>query len=400
MAELICIEGQEIESVEETQSDAVKQLTKDLDETTAKLQEINDYESQFLNEDLIVQEREWLQRKIEESRKAEDKEREELFEKQKILNEMRRDQNEYFAQSKEMQTYNKMHEEEQRDLVYALHGVSVDKYEGMKEYKNALYQGAQISLSIINLGLCVAAAFMFGYASVIFITFVALFASQITLLPREHHGKLNNSLYSIVSKILSFMSTPFMAAVLICEYTGIFDVDLMIGICASAVIVFSLFGCLDYYVRNPYREARSQCRAAKNDLKKLKINAVKTVKKNQKLRVKLENKLLKRKEKQESKLDKLKEKEELKFNKSKSREEEKAEKIRVKLEKEKERKDKYEEILAIKKENRNKRKELINLKIIDFKEKLEKIKNKKEIENTPEGLPEDDSESETASKCI
>lgn len=309
----------ELKVVEMHENSQVDELFTKLETTNSKLTELASIENKIHDEDLIVQEREWMLNRMEEQRAIEDRQREEIFEKQRKLDEMRKEQTEFLAQSKQMKIYNQMHEEEQRDQIYAIHGVSVDKFQGMKEYKNALYQGAQIILLFIDIVLCAGAAFLYGYSSNVFALFAALFAARISLLPREHKGELKQSLYSFISKIFSFLPTPLMIAILVVKETSLFDLNLAILICTIAVIVLASFGALDYYCRNPYREDRKACKEAKLDIKNLEKDAKKAVKKNIKLRQKLEAKLLKQKEKQETAIVKAKEREELRLLRSEHR---------------------------------------------------------------------------------
>jgi len=298
----------ELKVVDMPENSQVDKLFNKLENTNSKLTELTSLENKILNEDLIVQEREWMKNRMDEQRAIEDRQREEIFEKQKMLDEMRKDQAEFFAQSKQMKIYNQMHEEEQRDQIYAIHGVSVDKFQGMKEYKNALYQGTQIILLFVDIILCAGAAFLYGFSANVFVLFAALFAARISLLPREHKGSLNQNLYSFLSKVFSFLPTPLMILVLVVKETALMNIDTAILICTIAAVALSAFGALDYYVRNPYREDKKACREAKADIKSLEKDARKAVSKNIKYRHRLEAKLLKQKTRQEAALVHAKEK--------------------------------------------------------------------------------------------
>jgi|GEM_PF-7128759 len=348
------------------ESDRIKELTDKLEQTEKRLEELRSSDSRLMTEDMVIQENEWLQNRLEAQRLAENLQREELFEKQKLLDSRRKEQSESLAQAKQMQLYNKMHDEEQRDIVYALNGISVDKEEGMQEYGNALYQGAMIAIFLVNIALALYAAFIFGFASVEFLAFAALMAAQITLLPKERHGKIKNGIGSHIKKLLSFLPTITMALILVVEEKGLLPLNVVLFATGIGVLVLSALGAASYYIRNPYRLSRRSVHEARAEVKSLKKSAAKTVKKNHKFREKLEAKLVKDKDKQENRLKALREREELKYIKAKRREEEKAEKLKIKLEKEAEWRTKNKEISEIRESNRSKRKELVSQKIVDL----------------------------------
>jgi len=367
----------EVAVSEIVETDKMKALSEKINETDKQLQELKSDESKLLSEDMIVQENEWLKSRIEEERLTETRIREELFEKQKLLENRRKEQSEDITQLRQMQLFNKLHEDEQRDMVYAVHGISVDKEEGMREYKNALYQGAQITLFIVGLVLCASTAVIYGLSSGILLSIVALLASQTALLPREENGKILNGLFGKILRVLSFVPVIMMASLIICKELNLFPIENLIFVAGVTAVTLSLIGSIAYYLRNPYRRIRRAAKEAKSDIKVLKRSAAKTVKKNQKLRAKLEAKLKHDKDKQDNRLNRLKEKEEMKFARRKRLEEARAEKLKLKLEKEAERREKNVEINAIREENKKKRKELASQKIVDFKNRFISNDNKK-----------------------
>ena len=211
------IEEKVTEKVEDsnTFSEKIDVLSDEVDATNKELEKLKSLETRLETEDIVVQEKNWLEERTREQRLAEDIYREELFEKQKMLEEKRKTQTEAFAQNKQMKIYNQMHEDEQNELVFALHGVSTDMMEGMQEYKNALFQGAMIILLLTGAVICGVTAYTVGIKSNLFIACIALFATNTALLPRESFGKLSGGLYNGLCKILCIIPTPVMGVLLI-----------------------------------------------------------------------------------------------------------------------------------------------------------------------------------------
>lgn len=302
----------------------------------------------LISEDVMIQEGNWLEEAANKQREAEDKYREELIEKQKILEEKRREQASTIYGNKQLAFYNEMHEREQTDLIYSLNGLSNDKIEGMKEYKNALYQGAQIILFLTGVALLVYEYVALGLYSEIFLMSLALFATQIALMPKgKSEGVLDK-----VCKVLGILPVPAMGVLLASTSLAYIPQTMVMEIEAIAIVALSLVASLSLFIRNPYRSARGQMHKANAELKELKKSAVKAVKHNTKARQKLEAKQRK--------------------------EEEKAKKVALKLELEEERRKKSEELLEAKRATREKYKELYSEKIINFKERLLGVGKKKE----------------------
>lgn len=369
--------------VEETSvlSEKIEDLEDEVNETNKELEELQSIDSKLENEDVVVQEKNWLEERAREQRKAEDTYREELFEKQKLLEQKRREMSESFAQNKQMKVYNQMHDEEQNDLIYELHGVSVDMIDGMREYKNALFQGAILILLLTGMVICAYMGFLYGMRSELFHACIALFACNIALLPRESFGKIQGGLYNGICKFLCVLPTPVMASLIFIKSTYPTIYVYAMEWFGVAVGVICLIGALGYCLRNPYRSMRHAVRAANADIKDLKKTASKTVKKNKKTRAKLESKLLKKKEKQEDKLERLKLKEQGRIDKLKKKEEEKSRKLAARLQIENEKKERAEELAEARRVNREKYKELYGQKVSNFKMKFMRNKSTSIVEN-------------------
>ena len=88
-----------------------------------------------------IQRAEWIHEQVKLQREAEDEAWEKIMEEQKLLTERRRSIDADINSNRELKRYHEDCMEDITDQVYSLHGISVDKLEGIKEYKNALFRG-------------------------------------------------------------------------------------------------------------------------------------------------------------------------------------------------------------------------------------------------------------------
>lgn len=370
-------------------------LTEKVSDTKRELEQLQSIESRLESEDLIVQEKRWLEERTRAQRKLEDTQREELYQKQKLLEEKRKGQAESLVQNRQMQLYNQMHEQEQADQIYGLNGITLDKVEGMVEYRNALYQGISLSMFLVAISLCAATYFIYGLESVMFFAMLAITGAQTSILLHEKDNQLQHGLYGLVCKVLGILATPVMAVLFILKQTNALEMQYVYIVVVAFCGILYLVGSADFFLRNPYRGTGRAARKARAEIKELKHSAAKTVKKNQKVRQKLENKLIKQQERQEKRLETIRQ-----------REEEKAERLKKKLDIEKAKKAKYEELSEIRRKNREQKAEIREQKIVDFKARLKdftagmpKFKKKsKDAENNEVAVSEANTNMEAESK--
>lgn len=354
------------DSSEHEESKKIEKLEIELQDTNKELEELQSRDSQLQNEDLMVQERHWMEERARKERESEDLVRKELFEKQRIIEQMRREQAEKFVQNKQMNLYNQLHEDEQREQIYALHGITADKVEGMTEYKNAVYQGAVFSMFMMALALCAYIGYIEGVDTKIFFAMLALAGAESTVLLHERDGKLQSGLYGIVCKLFGVLTTPVMLFLYTVYELEFIDMSITLLGCAAYALIMYLVGSADFFLRNPYRGTGRAAREARLEMKDMKRTAAKNVKKNQKVREKMEAKLIKKREAQERKLEELK-----------LREKQKAEKLTKKLELQRQKQTEYEAVAAIRRENREKKNQLRNEKVVAIRTRIADWTNRK-----------------------
>ena len=90
---------------------------------------------------------------------------EKIMEEQKLLTERRRSIDADINSNRELKRYHEDCMEDITDQVYSLHGISVDKLEGIKEYKNALFRGEAFIVFCISVIMAAIVAYAYGPTS-------------------------------------------------------------------------------------------------------------------------------------------------------------------------------------------------------------------------------------------
>lgn len=112
-----------------------------------------------------IQRAEWIHEQVKLQREAEDEAWEKIMEEQKLLTERRRSIDADISSNRELKRYHENCMEDITDQVYSLHGISVDKLEGIKEYKNALFRGEAFIVFCISVIMAAIVAYAYGPTS-------------------------------------------------------------------------------------------------------------------------------------------------------------------------------------------------------------------------------------------
>lgn len=303
-------------------------------------------------ESIRVQKAAWVDEQVKIQRDIEDNVRETMLEEQRLLNERNKSIESDMERNRELRRYNDDCADALNAQVYALHGLTQDKMQGMREYRNAYYQGCALILFILSLALTVLSGYMYGITARITLFMLSASGLEGALLSQEgKRGKVPDFLCRI-------MYLPVFPAMLVLYISYVQNMPIYNELMSVYVIVaFAalIIGTGAYFVYNPYRGEKSRVRAAKSDLKELEQIARKAVKKNRKNR-----------KKQEARLSKLEKREEEKFLKKKRKEEAKQTRLKKREELREERLKKNAELNAVRKENRTKRIELRKKQLSDF----------------------------------
>ncbi len=225
-----------------------------------------------------IQRAEWIHEQVKLQRKMEDEAWEKIMEEQKLLTERRRSIDEDIDRNRELKRYHEGCMEDITDQVYSLHGISVDKLEGIKEYKNALFRGEALIVFGISVIMAALAAYVYGATSQLCLFMLMCIGAEGALLSRQRRSVLYFvPLFLIAAEMIGYKLYPQYL-----EYVT------MAGEAIALLLVIA--GTIGYFTQNPYRKDRKNIRAAKSDLKELHKVARKSVKKNQKSRIKNEAK--------------------------------------------------------------------------------------------------------------
>lgn len=303
-------------------------------------------------ESIRVQRAAWVDEQVKIQRDIEDNVRETMLEEQRLLNERNKSIESDMERNRELRRYNDDCADALNAQVYALHGLTQDKMQGMREYRNAYYQGCALILFILSMALTVLSGYMYGITAPITLFMLSAAGLEGALLSQE--GK-RGKLLDFLCRIMYLPIFPAMLVLYICYVQNMPIYSELMSVYAIVAFAALIIGTGAYFVYNPYHGEKSCVRAAKSDLKELEQIARKAVKKNRKNR-----------KKQEARLSKLEKREEEKFLKKKRKEEAKQARLKKREELREERLKKNAEINAVRKENRTKRIELRKKQLSDF----------------------------------
>lgn len=374
------------------------------DKRTEKAIEASD--EMMSKESLRVQKAAWVGRRIEKQREIEDEKWKKLQKEQQLLDERKRSIEESLDQTREMQQYNEECRADISSQVYAMHGLTGDKLEGMREYKNAYYQGLAFGLFFLSAVMILLCAWLHGFASDICLFMLACTGIEGALLSQESkRGKL----FDLLCRILYIFIFPAMLTIFVCYELEFPEYDLLLPIFAIAGIAILLVGTSAYFFYNPYRKEKKNIRSAKGDLRKIEQFARKEVKKNRKIREKEEIRLAKKEKKEEAKLarkqkkeeekfTRLRKKEEIKFARRKKKEEVKSQKLHKKEEIREVRRQEQRELHDARIQNRTEQKKQRKMKMDELRTQFLVIIKKSPKEGMDESVDEIEKEKDEAER--
>ena len=225
-----------------------------------------------------IQRAEWIHEQVKLQREAEDEAWEKIMEEQKLLTERRRSIDADINSNRELKRYHEDCMEDITDQVYSLHGISVDKLEGIKEYRNALFRGEAFIVFCISVIMAAIVAYAYGPTSQLCLYVLMCVGAEGALLSQ----KRKNILFFIPLILIAAEMAGYKLYPQYLEYVT------MAG--EALALLLMMIGTVGYFVHNPYRKDRKNIKAAKSDLKELHKVAKKSVKKNKKSRIKSEAK--------------------------------------------------------------------------------------------------------------
>lgn len=247
-------------------------------------------------ESLRVQKTAYLRQQLAKQREEQDALLGQLMQEQRLIDSLRENIHGDMEWMEESRRYNEELKESLDEQIYALHGISRDKLEGMRQYGNACFRGCAAALFALSAALTVFSGIYYGPQEQFFLLMLACTALEGTLLAGQ--GRRLRFLDGICC-FLFILIFPAMLFLFICHeleyplYALCFPymVYSVAGVCALAT--------LSYFLYNPYRNVKKKLRRARSQIGEIEKQAGRQVRQNRKSRQKEELRIRKKKNRQE-----------------------------------------------------------------------------------------------------
>ncbi len=236
-------------------------------------------------ESLKIQKAEWIYSQIQKQREAEDALFEQIRQEQDVLDRLNQSIEKNMERTREARKYNQEFQEHMDSQVYAMYGITEDKLQGIREYRNAYYQGCAFSLFLLSVALVALCGVLHGFQSQICLFMIAFTGIEGTLLAQE---KKRGKILDIICKILYLLMFPLMMVVFICFELGYQEYHMILPWLAIFGICVLVVGTAAYFFHNPYRKEKRKVGEARDTIREIEKTARKEVRKNQKSREKSE----------------------------------------------------------------------------------------------------------------
>lgn len=287
-------------------------------------------EKDNLHESLRIQKAEWVKEQIRRQREAEDAVLEQMMQEQRVIDRLHADINENLDRTKESRKFNRDFQEKINAQIYEMNGVSEDTLKGMREYKNAWYQGCAFSLFFLSIAMIVICGVLHGFEAQICLFMIACTGVEGTLLAQ---GRQQKPLIRFFCKLLYLLIFPVMMVAFVCFELKYPEYDLFLPYFALGIVGILMIGAAAFFLFDPYKEDKKRVKNAKDYIMDVEKIARKEVRKNQKQREKEERKNLKTAAKEERQKQKEEERAKTQETVRQKVEEEKAEKEKKREEK-------------------------------------------------------------------
>lgn len=258
-------------------------------------------------ESLRVQKTAYLRRQLAKRRQEEDAQWERLVQEQHVIDRLREDMDGDMDWMEESRRYHQNLKEDLNAQIYALHGVSADKLEGMREYGQAYYRGCAAILFVLSAALFVLCGVFYGFQAEITLSMLACTATGGALLSQE--GKRVRAL-EWLCRFLYLLLFPCMLFLFICHMRGDPLYELCLPYMSMAGMGLTVLGVVSGFLYNPYRQIRRKFNRAKKQIAEIEREAEREVRRNQKTREKQERRSQKSLAREERHMQKVQEREE------------------------------------------------------------------------------------------
>ena len=273
-----------------------------MEETKKEEQSISISEMEYLpvtksvRESMRVQKTEYIRQQMRKRQEQEDALMAQLLQEQRVIDGLQQKINENLEQTEASGKYNKEFKESMNAQIYALHGISEDKLEGMREYRNAYYQGSAFSLFLLSAALIVLCGALHGFQSEICVFMLAYTGIEGALLAQ---GTKRWKIVDGLCRLLYLLIFPAMMAMFVCYELDYPAYGIFLPYATAAGVAVLVFATLSYFLYSPYRNVKKQVREEKHHIGDIEKTARKEVRRNQKQREKEEKKADRRQQKED-----------------------------------------------------------------------------------------------------
>lgn len=249
-----------------------------------------------IKESVRVQKTEYIRQQLKQRQEAEDALLVRLMQEQQVIDSLQGQIHENLEQTELSGKFNKEFKERINSQIYELHGVSNDKLEGMREYKNAYYQGCAAALFAMSAALILLCGFLHGFGSQLCLFMFSYTAVEGALLAQS---KKRRKIVDWLCRGLYLLLFPLMLGMFVCYELGYPQYSQFLPYLTAAGIVILIFATLSFFLFNPYRGVKRNVREAKAHISDIEKIAGKEVKRNLKKRRREEKRMRKKARREE-----------------------------------------------------------------------------------------------------
>ncbi len=260
-------------------------------------------EEKYVKESMRIQKTEYVRQQMKKRKEAEDALLLKLIEEQRVIDSLQEEIRENLEQTEESSKYNQELKENINTQIYALHGISKDKLEGMREYRNAYYRGCACAMFFLSAALVVFSGALHGFQSEICMFLLSFTGMEGALLAQE---KKRLRVLDFLFRLLYLLIFPVMLAMFVCYELKYPEYEWVLPYMVMAAAGILILAALSYFLYNPYRGAGKKARDARDHIEDIEKSARKEVRKNKrslKRELKKQNRRIKKEEKRKNRTD-------------------------------------------------------------------------------------------------
>lgn len=268
-----------------------------MENTKREIEQKNLPEKNHIKESMRVQKTEYVRQQMIKRKEAEDALLLKLIEEQRVIDSLQEEIRDNLEQTEESSKYNQEVQENINAQIYALHGISKDKMEGMREYKQAYYKGCACAMFFLSAALVILCGVLHGFQSEICIFMLSFTGMEGALLTQE---KKRLKMLYYIGRLLYLLIFPAMLVMFVCYELNYPEYDILLPYMVIAAVCILILAAISSFLYNPYRSAGKKVRDAKDhidDIEKSARKEVRKTKKSLKKELKKQSRRLKKEEK-------------------------------------------------------------------------------------------------------